>query len=208
MPPRSRYGRAEAGVVSYALAMVEIAKACASTAVTMAVTNMVGEVVQTFGSEAQRDEHLPKLTSGEHRTGAVRSETGGVRKTLAAYAAAEPTLHLLVFLGSSSRGDAGGAAAFEIGHVAHPGFDPRPFPELPAAGVRLRKTTVSHPLPASPPRFRAARSGAARRSGRALPVAGSGSGAGPAPTGPAFSGTSRRSRPGPGTTPAGVLPGR
>ena len=73
----SRYGGAEAGVVSYALAMIEIAKACASTAVTMAVTNMVGEVVQTFGSEAQRDEHLPKLTSGEHVTGAFAlSEPG------------------------------------------------------------------------------------------------------------------------------------
>lgn len=72
-----RYGGAEAGVVAYALAMIEIAKACASTAVTMAVTNMVGEVVQTFGNEAQRDEHLPKLTSGQYLTGAFAlSEPG------------------------------------------------------------------------------------------------------------------------------------
>jgi alkylation response protein AidB-like acyl-CoA dehydrogenase len=67
---RSRWGGAEAGVVAYALAMIEIARACASTAVAMAVTNMVAEVIQEFGSDAQRDRHLPKLTSGEHVTGA------------------------------------------------------------------------------------------------------------------------------------------
>jgi len=66
----SRYGGAEAGVVAYALAMTEIAKACASTAVTMAVTNMVGEVVQAFGTPEQREEHLPRFTSGEYLTGA------------------------------------------------------------------------------------------------------------------------------------------
>src|SRR5579885_1402705 len=38
-------GGSEAGVVSYSLAMQEVARACASTAVTMAVTNMVGEVI-------------------------------------------------------------------------------------------------------------------------------------------------------------------
>src|SRR5690606_4512195 len=67
---QSRWGGAEAGVVSYALAMMEIARACASTAVAMAVTNMVAEVIQAFGSDAQRERHLPKLTSGEHVTGA------------------------------------------------------------------------------------------------------------------------------------------
>lgn len=66
----SRYGGAEAGVVAYALAMIEISRACASTAVAMAVTNMVAEVIQEFGSEAQRERHLPKLTGGEHLVGA------------------------------------------------------------------------------------------------------------------------------------------
>ena len=42
-------GGAEAGAVSYALAMMEVARGCASTAVTMAVTNMVGEVITAFG---------------------------------------------------------------------------------------------------------------------------------------------------------------
>ena len=67
---KDRWGGAEAGVVAYALAMIEVARACASTAVAMAVTNMVAEVIQEFGSDAQRDRHLPKITSGEHLTGA------------------------------------------------------------------------------------------------------------------------------------------
>ena len=62
-------GGAEAGATAYALAMMEIARACASTAVTMAVTNMVAEVVTAFGDEAQRARHVPKLTSGEHVAG-------------------------------------------------------------------------------------------------------------------------------------------
>ncbi len=62
-------GGAEAGVVSYALAMQEVAKACASTAVTMAVTNMVGEVIAKFGSEAQKQAYCPKLASGEYAAG-------------------------------------------------------------------------------------------------------------------------------------------
>ncbi len=64
------YGGAEAGVVAYALAMAEISRACASTGVSMAVTNMVAEVIQRFGSESQRENHLPKITSGDHVTGA------------------------------------------------------------------------------------------------------------------------------------------
>src|ERR1051325_1546199 len=41
-------GGAEAGVVAYSLAMTEIARCCASTAVTMAVTNMVAEVIAKY----------------------------------------------------------------------------------------------------------------------------------------------------------------
>jgi alkylation response protein AidB-like acyl-CoA dehydrogenase len=66
----SQWGGAEAGVVSYALAMMEVSRACASTAVGMAVTNMVAEVIEAFGNQAQRERHLPKLTGGEHLTGA------------------------------------------------------------------------------------------------------------------------------------------
>ncbi len=73
---RAELGGAEAGTVAYSLAMTEIAKACASTAVTMAVTNMVAEVIQRFGTEAQH-EHVRRITSGEHLTGAFAlSEPG------------------------------------------------------------------------------------------------------------------------------------
>jgi alkylation response protein AidB-like acyl-CoA dehydrogenase len=64
-------------VVAYSLAMTEIARGCASTAVTMAVTNMVGEVITAFGSEAQAMRHVPELTSGRYSAGAFAlSEPG------------------------------------------------------------------------------------------------------------------------------------
>lgn len=81
-------GGAEAGPVSYALAMQEVARACASTAVTMAVTNMVGEVIATFGTDAQKKHYNPKLASGEYAAGAFAlsepeagSDPGGMRTT-------------------------------------------------------------------------------------------------------------------------------
>jgi alkylation response protein AidB-like acyl-CoA dehydrogenase len=70
-------GGSGAGVISYALAMEEVAAACASTAVTMAVTNMVGEVIAHFGTKDQRERHVPKLASGEYLAGAFAlSEPG------------------------------------------------------------------------------------------------------------------------------------
>jgi alkylation response protein AidB-like acyl-CoA dehydrogenase len=58
------YGGAAAGAVAYALAMMEIAQGCASTAVTMAVNNMVAETIVRFGSEAQKARYVPEITSG------------------------------------------------------------------------------------------------------------------------------------------------
>src|SRR5215813_6569386 len=63
-------GGAGAGAVAYALAMQEIARACASTAVTMAVTNMVGEVIARFGTDAQKRAYNPKVACGEYVAGA------------------------------------------------------------------------------------------------------------------------------------------
>ena len=81
-------GGSAAGVVSYSLAMQEVAYACASTAVTMAVTNMVGEVIAAFGSEEQRTRCCPKLASGEWIAGAfgltepgAGSDPGAMRTT-------------------------------------------------------------------------------------------------------------------------------
>ena len=65
-----RLGGAAAGVVAYSLAMQEIARGDASVAVTMAVTNMVAEVVTAFGSEEQRRRHVPALVSGQTLCGA------------------------------------------------------------------------------------------------------------------------------------------
>lgn len=65
----SRYGGTEAGVVAFSVAITEIAKACASTAVTMSVTNMVAEVIQAIGNEEQKKQYLPKLCSGEYAAG-------------------------------------------------------------------------------------------------------------------------------------------
>lgn len=62
----AEYGGTEAGPVAFSVAITEIARACASTAVTMSVTNMVGEVIQTIGTEEQKTHYLPKLCSGQY----------------------------------------------------------------------------------------------------------------------------------------------
>jgi alkylation response protein AidB-like acyl-CoA dehydrogenase len=81
-------GGAEAGVVSYSLAMIEVARACASTAVTMAVTNMVGEVIAKFGTPEQAQKHCPRLADGTYAAGAfglsepgAGSDPGAMRTT-------------------------------------------------------------------------------------------------------------------------------
>jgi len=61
----ARYGGAEAGVVAYALAMMEIAAADASASVAMSVTNMCAELIHALGTDAQREKFVTKLTSGE-----------------------------------------------------------------------------------------------------------------------------------------------
>lgn len=64
------YGGTGAGAVAFALAIEEISYACASTGATLSVTNMVGEVIQACGTEAQKREHLPKLADGTYAAGA------------------------------------------------------------------------------------------------------------------------------------------
>lgn len=81
-------GGAGAGAIAYALAMQEVARACASTAVTMAVTNMVGEVIARFGTDEQKQRYNPKLASGEYVAGSFAlsepgagSDPGGMATT-------------------------------------------------------------------------------------------------------------------------------
>ena len=63
------FGGSEVGVIAYSLAITEIAKGCASHAVTTSVTNMVAEVIHEFGQEEIRRKHLPKLCNGEYLAG-------------------------------------------------------------------------------------------------------------------------------------------
>jgi alkylation response protein AidB-like acyl-CoA dehydrogenase len=64
------YGGSEAGAIAFSVAMTEIAKACASTAVTVSVNNMVCEVIQALGSEEQKNTYIPRICSGEYVAGA------------------------------------------------------------------------------------------------------------------------------------------
>ena len=66
---KAEYGGSEAGVVAFSIAITEIARACASTAVTMSVNNMVCEVIQAIGSEEQKKTYIPKICSGEYSAG-------------------------------------------------------------------------------------------------------------------------------------------
>ena len=67
---RAEYGGVDAGSVAFSLAITELARGCASTAVTVSVTNMVAEVIQAIGDDRQKQHYLPKLCCGEYRAGA------------------------------------------------------------------------------------------------------------------------------------------
>lgn len=60
------YGGSGMGPVAMSLVIQEVAYACASTAVALAVTNMVGEVTCKLGTKEQKEKYLPKITSGEY----------------------------------------------------------------------------------------------------------------------------------------------
>ncbi len=66
----AEYGGAAAGAVAYALAMIEVSAACASTSVAMAVTNMCAELICRFGTAEQKTQHVTRLVSGEAGPGA------------------------------------------------------------------------------------------------------------------------------------------
>jgi butyryl-CoA dehydrogenase len=60
------YGGTEAGSIAFSVALTELGRGCASTAVTVSVTNMVAEVIQACGSDQQKQHYLPKLCSGQY----------------------------------------------------------------------------------------------------------------------------------------------
>lgn len=63
------YGGSEAGVVAYSLAVTELAQGCPATTVALAVTNMVAEIINMYGSAAQKDKYLSAI-AGEGMIGA------------------------------------------------------------------------------------------------------------------------------------------
>ena len=74
---KEEYGGAEAGVVAFSVMMTEIARACAATAVTVTVNNMVSEVIQAIGTEEQKKRYITKIGSGAYLAGAFGlTETG------------------------------------------------------------------------------------------------------------------------------------
>ena len=57
--------------------MAEVAKGCASTAVSMSVTNLVAEVIQAIGSDEQKATYIPRLCDGTYPAGSFcLSEAG------------------------------------------------------------------------------------------------------------------------------------
>src|SRR6185295_16584438 len=56
------YGGAEMDAVSYALALMELGRADASTAVTLSVNSLVAECIAQWGTDEQKTKFLPRLT--------------------------------------------------------------------------------------------------------------------------------------------------
>lgn len=57
------------GPICYSLAVTEVAQACASSAVTMAVTNMVGDAISAWGSDELKQRYIPRLASADYLAG-------------------------------------------------------------------------------------------------------------------------------------------
>lgn len=88
LPVEEQYGGAGADYLSYAIAVEELARVCASTALGVAAhTSLVVMPIYLFGNEAQKQKYLPDLCSGK-RLGAygltepnAGSDSGGTETT-------------------------------------------------------------------------------------------------------------------------------
>jgi butyryl-CoA dehydrogenase len=129
-----RFGGAGMDAVSYALALEEISRACASTGVIMSVQNsLVGDPILSFGSDAQRARWLPDLASGKkigcfalsepeagsdaaaQRTTAVRSGSGWVLSGTKNFITNAPVADLVVlFAATDPAKGAKGITAFVV----------------------------------------------------------------------------------------------
>jgi butyryl-CoA dehydrogenase len=63
---RAEYGGTDSNSVALSLVLTELGRACAATTVTISVTNMVAELIQSAGTEAQKSKYIPNLCSGEY----------------------------------------------------------------------------------------------------------------------------------------------
>ncbi|OGP89301.1 MAG: acyl-CoA dehydrogenase [Deltaproteobacteria bacterium RBG_16_47_11] len=109
------YGGSEVGVVASSLAITEIAKGCASHAVTTSVTNMVAEVIYQFGQDEIKRKHLPKLCSGQYPAGAfavTEPHTGSDAANIRATAHREKGNYILI--GTKSLITSGDAAGVTV----------------------------------------------------------------------------------------------
>ncbi|MDH5403339.1 MAG: acyl-CoA dehydrogenase family protein [Candidatus Heimdallarchaeota archaeon] len=59
------YGGAGGSTITYSLVLEEIAKACASTSVIVSVATMVALAIQREGTNAQKENFIPRITSGQ-----------------------------------------------------------------------------------------------------------------------------------------------
>jgi butyryl-CoA dehydrogenase len=129
-----RFGGAGMDNVSYALALEEISRACASTGVIMSVQNsLVADPILASGSDEQRDRWLPGLASGKQigcfalsepeagsdaaaqRTAAVRHGDGWVLNGTKNFITNAPVADLVVLFANTSPGQAGkGITAFVV----------------------------------------------------------------------------------------------
>jgi alkylation response protein AidB-like acyl-CoA dehydrogenase len=74
---KEEYDGTQAGMVAFSVAITEIARACASTALTVSVNNLVCKVIQAIGSEAQKQVFIPKICSGEYIAGSFSLSEAG-----------------------------------------------------------------------------------------------------------------------------------
>lgn len=73
-----RYGGAAMDTLTYCLLLEELAKQCASTAVTLALhTSLATQVILNAGNDAQKESYLPRLAGGELGTFALNEPDAG-----------------------------------------------------------------------------------------------------------------------------------
>ncbi|MGD0153574.1 MAG: acyl-CoA dehydrogenase family protein [Thermacetogeniaceae bacterium] len=77
LPFPKAYGGSEAGYIGFAIAVEEIARVCASTALVIAShTALAAESIHLFGSSRQKEDYLAPLVQGKYLGAFAATETG------------------------------------------------------------------------------------------------------------------------------------